>query len=171
MDHARRAKAVLVVAKLDRPRCEDVRLGVQERRLIAPHLHVAGAERCGYYPPWWQGRRFSGPVRCWAAGKTNETTRDVPQLTLLGPVVYEGDRKTVAGTGLIRGEFLEPPFWKQGVANLVDTVKVQHVNGGLSLLGFKAYKQGRGSSSWVRRCACSPTRSPMRKSRALTTTP
>ncbi len=69
----------------------------------------------------------------------------MPQLTLLGPVVYEGDRKTVAGTGLIRGEFLEPPFWKQGVANLVDTIKVRHVTGGLSLLGFKAYKQGRGS--------------------------
>ncbi len=91
----------------------------------------------GRYPHWWEGRRFSGPVRCWAAGKTNETTRDVPQLTLLGPVVYEGDRKTVAGTGLIRGEFLDPPFWKQGVSNLVDTIKVRHAAGGRSLLGFK----------------------------------
>ena len=27
----------------------------------------------GRYPPWWEGRRFSGPVRAWAAGKTNET--------------------------------------------------------------------------------------------------
>ncbi len=99
----------------------------------------------GRYPDWWEGRRFSGPVRAWCAGKTNETTRDVPQLTLLGPVVYEGDRKTVAGTGLIRSELLEPPFWKQGVANLVDTIKVRHVSGGLSILGFKAYKQGRGS--------------------------
>ncbi len=32
----------------------------------------------GRYPDWWEGRRFSGPVRAWAAGKTNETTRDVP---------------------------------------------------------------------------------------------
>ena len=29
----------------------------------------------GYYPHWWEGRRFTGPVRAWAAGKTNETTR------------------------------------------------------------------------------------------------
>ncbi|KKL12234.1 hypothetical protein LCGC14_2537800, partial [marine sediment metagenome] len=61
----------------------------------------------GHYPPWWEGRRFAGPVRAWAAGKTNETTRDVPQLALLGPVVYEGDRKRVAGTGLIPGDLLD----------------------------------------------------------------
>lgn len=99
----------------------------------------------GRYPPWWEGRRFAGPVRAWVAGKTNETTRDVPQLALLGPVVYEGDRKKVAGTGLIRDDLLDLPTWKQGVANLVDTIKVRHAAGGWSLLGMKAYNQGRGS--------------------------
>ncbi len=99
----------------------------------------------GLYPDWWEGRRFTGAVRAWAAGKTNETTRDVPQLTLLGPVVYEGDRKKVAGTGLIAGNLLSQPAWKQGVPNLVDTIQVRHVTGEWSLLGFKAYKQGRGS--------------------------
>ena len=99
----------------------------------------------GCYPPWWEGRRFAGPVRAWVAGKTNETTRDVPQLALLGPVVYEGDRKSVAGTGLIRGDLLDLPTWKQGASNLVDIIKVRHVAGGWSTLGFKAYKQGRGS--------------------------
>ncbi len=99
----------------------------------------------GHYPSWWEGRRFLVPVRCWAAGKTNETTRDVPQLTLLGPVVYQGDRKKVAGTGLIPGDLLGQPAWKSGVPNLVDTIQVRHAAGGWSTLGFKAYKQGRGS--------------------------
>ncbi len=99
----------------------------------------------GRYPDWWEGRRFAGPVRTWAAGKTNETTRDVPQLALLGPVVYEGNRKSVAGTGLIRGDLLDLPTWKPAADNLVDTIKVRHATGGWSMLGFKAYKQGRGS--------------------------
>jgi phage terminase large subunit-like protein len=97
----------------------------------------------GRYPDWWEGRRFAAPIRAWAAGKTNETTRDVPQLTLLGPVVYEGDRKSVAGTGLIRGGLLDLPTWKPD--NLVDIIRVRHVAGGWSTLGFKAYTQGRGS--------------------------
>ena len=99
----------------------------------------------GHYPHWWEGRRFTGPVRAWAAGKTNETTRDVPQLTLLGPVVYEGARKLVAGTGLIPGDRLAAPSWKAGVDNMVDTIRVKHESGGWSILGMKAYKQGRGS--------------------------
>ena len=99
----------------------------------------------GRYPHWWEGRRFKGAIRAWAAGKTNETTLDVPQLTLLGPVVYEGDRKSVSGTGLIRADLLDLPTWKQGAPNLVDQIKVRHVDGGWSMLGFKAYKQGRGS--------------------------
>ena len=69
----------------------------------------------------------------------------VAGFTLLGPVVYEHDRKSVAGTGLIRGDLLQTPAWKQGVPNLVDTIKVRHVTGEWSLLGFKAFKQGRSS--------------------------
>src|SRR5688572_17268819 len=34
----------------------------------------------GEYPKWWQGRVFPHPIRAWAAGKTNETTRDIIQL-------------------------------------------------------------------------------------------
>ncbi len=45
-----------------------------------PEAYTAAVESLdvGRYPDWWEGRRFSGPVRAWAAGKTNETTRDVP---------------------------------------------------------------------------------------------
>jgi hypothetical protein len=48
----------------------------------------------GDYPPWWEGRRFESPVDVWAAGDTSETTRDIVQLALMGPI-------NAIGTGLI----------------------------------------------------------------------
>ena len=44
------------------------------------------AHLTGEYPHWWKGRRFDRPVNWWAAGKINETTRDIVQATLLGQV-------------------------------------------------------------------------------------
>lgn len=104
---------------------------------IAAHL-------TGEYPPWWVGRRFEKPIRAWAAGKTNETTRDIVQTTLVGDV-QSGTRKTVTGTGIVPGERLGQVAWKQGVPDLLDTIKVRHISGGWSTLGFKSYQQGRGS--------------------------
>lgn len=99
----------------------------------------------GEYPDWWPGRRFDGPIRAWAAGKTNETTRDIVQSTLLGDLTHEGGRKSFTGTGVVPGQRLGKLSWKQGVPDLVDTIKVRHVSGGWSTLGFKSYQQGRGS--------------------------
>ncbi len=99
----------------------------------------------GLYPDWWAGRRFDFPTRVWAAGKTNETTRDIVQATLLGEVAHRGQRKVMSGTGVVPGALLGQPSWKQGVQDLVDTIKVRHVSGGWSTLGLKAYNQGRGS--------------------------
>jgi hypothetical protein len=48
----------------------------------------------GDYPSWWEGRRFDRPVDVWAAGDTSETTRDIVQLALMGPI-------NAIGTGLI----------------------------------------------------------------------
>ena len=103
-------------------------------------LHLTGR-----YPGWWKGRRFETPVEFWAAGKTNETTRDIVQHILLGDIEYDGPSKRFAGTGLIPGEDIGSTTWKQGVQNLADTVKVKHTSGGWSLLGLKAYQQGRGA--------------------------
>jgi phage terminase large subunit-like protein len=99
----------------------------------------------GLYPDWWEGRRFELPIRAWACGKTNESTRDIVQLTLLGEVKDDGNRKTVTGDGMIPGWLLGYPTWKSGVPNMVDTIKVQHTSGGWSILGFKSYQQGRGA--------------------------
>ncbi len=98
----------------------------------------------GRYPSWWNGRRFNEPVKWWAAGKINETTRDIVQATLLGQVM-RGGKKHFDGTGVIPGEALGDVTWKQGVSDLVDTIKIDHISGGWSALGFKSYNQGRGS--------------------------
>lgn len=100
----------------------------------------------GLYPPWWPGRRFKGPTDFWAAGKNNETTRDIVQTALMGPVIpLPNGRRAVAGTGMVPGYLIGQTTWKQGVQNLIDSVRVQHVDGEWSSLGMKAYEQGRGS--------------------------
>ncbi len=106
--------------------------------------YETAAHLTGEYLQWWPGRRFTKPVKWWAAGRTNETTRDIVQATLLGQVTRDG-RKHFDGTGIVPGHALGPVTWKQGVSDLVDTIKVRHVSGGWSVLGFKSYNQGRGS--------------------------
>lgn len=90
----------------------------------------------GIYPPWWEGRRFSKPVRVWAAGDTAKTTRDAIQEKMIGPW---DDR----GTGLILGDCLGTVSPKQGIANAAEIVQVKHVSGGNSTLVFKSFDQRR----------------------------
>jgi phage terminase large subunit-like protein len=107
--------------------------------------YETAAHLTGEYPHWWVGRRFTKPVKWWAAGKTNETTRDIVQSTLLGSISKRDGRKSFDGTGIILGEKLGATTWKQGVTDLADTIKVKHKSGGWSTLGLKSYQQGRGS--------------------------
>lgn len=107
--------------------------------------YETAAHLTGLYPDWWPGRRFEKPIRAWAAGKTNETTRDIVQGILMGEIATRDGRKGFTGTGVIPGECHGKIAWKQGVQDLADTVKVRHVSGGWSSLGFKSYQQGRGS--------------------------
>lgn len=113
-------------------------------KTIAGAYEVA-AHLTGQYPEWWTGRRFSGPVRFWAAGKTNETTRDIVQASLCGNVASVDKRKAFDGTGMIPGRALGQVSWKQGVPDLADVIKVKHISGRWSKLGLKSYQQGRGS--------------------------
>jgi len=95
-------------------------------------LHLTGE-----YPDWWEGRRFDHPIDAWASGDTAETTRDIIQLCLLGPVEQ-------MGTGLIPGNLLiGDPSRRRGVADAVDTFAVRHKSGGISVCGLKSYDQGR----------------------------
>lgn len=101
----------------------------------------------GLYPKWWDGRRFDHPIRAWAAGKTNETSRDIVQTELLGAVLpaAKGRNKGFSGTGMIPGRLINGVTWKQGVQDFADTVKIKHASGGFSTLGMKSFQQGRGS--------------------------
>jgi phage terminase large subunit-like protein len=117
--------------------------------------YEASCHLTGNYPHWWPGRRFRHPIRMWAAGDYNETTRDIVQKELLGEVSFaETGRKGVDGSGLIPRECIVQNSgnltWKQGVADLIDTVKIKHVSGGLSTLGLKSYMQGRKSFQGTR---------------------
>jgi len=91
----------------------------------------------GRYPEWWSGRRFSRPIAAWAAGVTGESVRDTTQRLLVG-------RPGEYGTGMIPGAcFASDPKRALGVADLLDSVAVKHVSGGVSRLYFKRYEQGR----------------------------
>lgn len=98
----------------------------------------------GEYPPWWEGRRFKGPIEIWVSGQTNETTRDILQRKLFGNVTMIDGKKGLDGTGVVPGEMIcNPPSWKAGVTDLIDTMCVRHIDGGVSRIGIKSYQQGR----------------------------
>jgi len=89
----------------------------------------------GQYPDWWPGRRFTKPVRAWAAGDSGPTVRDIIQQKLLGPVGSWG-------TGLIPGDALERVVRSAGTADAASILYVKHKTGGISPLVLKSYEQG-----------------------------
>lgn len=99
-------------------------------------LHLTGR-----YPAWWEGARFDAPIRCWVAGDTSKTVREILQEKLLGPY-------SSMGTGLIPAEDIVKTTPKQGIPEAVDTVWVKHYDqdgnyDGDSKLVFKSYDQKR----------------------------
>lgn len=94
-------------------------------------LHLTGE-----YPAWWKGRRFDRPIHAWAAGDTSKTVRDILQAKLLGTVGQ-------FGTGLIPQSNIDRTTPKQGIPDAVEAIYVKHKSGGMSVLQFKSYDQGR----------------------------
>ena len=91
----------------------------------------------GLYPSWWEGRVFEEPINAWCASIRNSDTKDIIQKELYGDVVDPG-------TGMIpKHLIIGKPTRKAGVADALETIRVQHVSGGMSVLGFKSYEQGR----------------------------
>lgn len=90
----------------------------------------------GLYPDWWEGRRFSKPIKAWAAGSSHETTRNIIQQELMGPI-------GAWGTGMIPADCIVSKMSKTGVSGGIDTLVVKHKSGGNSVLNFKSYDQGR----------------------------
>lgn len=97
-------------------------------------VHECSMHLTGVYPDWWEGRRFAGPVNVWAASNTTETTRDILQAQYLG---IRGSEGTIHPASIVATSS------RRGVADAVDTATIRHKTGGLSVLGFKSYDQGR----------------------------
>src|SRR5215469_12881955 len=118
----------------------------RERLLIAANQSgksLAGGMECamhatGRYPDWWRGRRFNKPTIGWGAGTTNETTRDTVQRILVG-------RPGQHGTGAIPKDAIVELVSARGTPDLLDSIKVMHVSGGVSVMGLKSYQRGRES--------------------------
>lgn len=99
-------------------------------------LHLTGR-----YPAWWEGATFDAPIRCWVAGDTSKTVREILQEKLLG-------QWGKFGTGLIPADDILKWTPKQGVPEAVDTCWIQHYDldgnpDGESKLVFKSYDQKR----------------------------
>lgn len=93
----------------------------------------------GFYPDWWQGRRFDRPIKAWAASVTNEATRDNVQAKLIGPP----EMAHLRGTGFVPKAALLDVKSAMGTPNLLDSATVSHRSGGTSAVSFKSYAQGR----------------------------
>ena len=94
----------------------------------------------GIYPADWNGRRWDRPVRGWAAGESSLMVRDVQQKLLCGEPGVDAE----FGTGMIpKHLFVDKPSLARGVTDAYDTIQVRHKSGGISVLRFKSYEQGR----------------------------
>lgn len=101
----------------------------------------------GKYPAWWDGHRFTKPIRAWMCSITGEQIRDGIQAHMLGGI---GDEEI--GSGIIAREDLlddkgKIMAWsKAGIANCIATIQIRHytrgVFDGYSTIDFKPYSQG-----------------------------
>lgn len=117
-----------------------------ERALISANqvgkTHTAAIEvamhMTGWYPEWWEGRRFDKPITVWTGCESHELSKDVVQFALMGPDDNHG-------TGWIPYDTIGTVTYRQaGVKQVMDTVTVKHVSGGLSACTFKTYHAGKG---------------------------
>jgi phage terminase large subunit-like protein len=109
------------------------RIGKSEAGAYEVTCHLTGR-----YPHWWTGKRFTEPGEWWACGTNSQTTRDIVQAKLFGPV-------HAPGTGMIPGHLIESTTTARGLPGALEGARIKHVAGGYSLLGLKSYEQGRQS--------------------------
>lgn len=93
----------------------------------------AAMHATGLYPEWWSGKRFDRPTTGWVAGVTAEALQHSAQRILLG-------RFGKYGTGAIP---LSCIAGSSITAQQPVAVRIRHVSGGESYIGFRSYNQGR----------------------------
>ena len=101
----------------------------------------------GEYPSWWQGHRFTHPIRAWCAGPSAEKVRDVLQTELFGHFAKPDE----FGTGMLPRESINGrPSLSRGVTFAYDTATIRWKDkagkldeSALSTLTFKGYQEGQ----------------------------
>lgn len=99
-------------------------------------IYEAVCHSTGLYPNWWEGRVYTRPVRLLMSGDTSQTCRDILQQKLLGD---PGD----FGSGMLPKDLLIETKSKRNIPDAVETVRIRHKTGGVSVITFKSYDQGR----------------------------
>jgi phage terminase large subunit-like protein len=94
----------------------------------------------GLYPEDWNGIKFTFPPNIWALGVSGEQIRDVLQAEMLGTLIT---REGFTGTGAIPKHLIGDYIPAMGTPRLTKEVKVKHVSGSWSSLGFRSYTQGQ----------------------------
>lgn len=98
--------------------------------------YIATCHATGVYPEEYTGKRFRHPPKIWIGGDTATTCRDIIQDKLLGRV---GDY----GSGMIPKDKIREVRNRRNVPDAVETIRVNHVSGGISEIVLKTYEQGR----------------------------
>lgn len=94
----------------------------------------------GEYPDWWVGQRFDKPTVGWVGGLTGESIVKTTQKLLIGRI-QQGQE--FMGTGSIPRSKILSIQPARGTPDLMDHVTVRHKTGGVSIIYFKSYVQGR----------------------------
>ena len=105
--------------------------------------YITAIHLTGTYPEWWEGRRFTKPIYAWAAGVSNDTTRDIMQAELFGLAEEESNW----GTGMVPLDCIGQKTRRRGATgNTYDSVMVKYFKDGVfkgySRIGFKSYEMG-----------------------------
>jgi phage terminase large subunit-like protein len=106
--------------------------------------YICAVHATGRYPDWWEGRKFTKPLYAWAAGVSNDTTRDIMQTELFGLAEDENQW----GTGMVPLDDIGEKTRKRGATgNTYDSVMVRWHDKtgtakGYSRIGFKSYEMG-----------------------------
>lgn len=98
-------------------------------------LHLTGLYHTEDFA-WWPGRKWDRPINALCGGDTGTTTRDIIVAKLLGPA-------SARGTGMIPGDMIKRIKPAAGIPDGVDYAEIENVNGGLSIVQFRSYDQGR----------------------------
>jgi phage terminase large subunit-like protein len=113
------------------------RVGKTETVLTELVYHLTGD-----YPHWWKGKTFGEGIVAWVIGVTNESTRDVLQLKLLGMRGEFGTGLIPKSKIMIKKDGTLMISSRSGVPDAAQDVYVKHRSGKTSLLTFKSQVQG-----------------------------